>query len=158
MARAADLDLGDINPYRGKQAEMLTPAEKQARDLDRSGLRDLDRRTENLPGMTRNKKDVNRTMPRDGTDPKVRSRRLPADTHPRRLTVYRQRILNKQKTTLDRDRVPIRAKRAFHKVFTSSDELKAINDQLSSNVGDIAELDDQTRLTVQRVDRVIQMA
>ena len=158
MARAADLDLGDINPYRGKQAEMLTPAEKQARDLDRSGLRDLDRRTENLPGMTRNKKDVNRTMPRDGTNPDVRPRRLPADTQPRRLTVYRQRILNKQKTALDRDRVPIRAKRAFHKVFTSSDELKAINDQLSSNVGDIAELDDLTRLTVQRVDRVLQMA
>jgi|GEM_PF-6505979 hypothetical protein len=61
MARAADLDLGDIDLYRGKQAEVLTPAEKQSRDLDRSGLRDLDRRTENLPGMTRNKKDVNRT-------------------------------------------------------------------------------------------------
>lgn len=47
MARAADLDLGDIDLYRGKQAEVLTPAEKQqSRDLDRSGLRDLDRRTE----------------------------------------------------------------------------------------------------------------
>ena len=27
MARAADLDLGDIDLYRGKQAEVLTPAE-----------------------------------------------------------------------------------------------------------------------------------
>ena len=155
MPRAADLDIGDINPYRGKQAEMLTPVGKQSRDLDRAGLRDLDRRTENLPGMTRHQRDVNRTMPRDGTGPAVRARRLPADTHPRRLTVYRQRILNKQKTALDGDRVPVRAKRAFNKVFTSNDELKAINDQLSASVGDITELDDATRLTVQRVDRII---
>jgi len=158
MPRAADLDIGDINPYRGKQAEMLTPVGKQSRDLDRAGLRDLDRRTENLPGMTRHQRDVNRTMPRDGTGPAVRARRLPADTHPRRLTVYRQRILNKQKTALDGDRVPVRAKRAFNKVFTSNDELTAINDQLSANVGDITELDDATRLTVQRVDRIIQLA
>jgi hypothetical protein len=158
MPRAADLDIGDINPYRGKQAEMLTPVGKQSRDLDRAGLRDLDRRTENLPGMTRHQRDVNRTMPRDGTGPAVRARRLPADTHPRRLTVYRQRILNKQKTALDGDRVPVRAKRAFNKVFTSNDELKAINDQLSASVGDITELDDATRLTVQRVDRIIQLA
>jgi hypothetical protein len=158
MPRAADLDIGDINPYRGKQAEMLTPVGKQSRDLDRAGLRDLDRRTENLPRMARHQRDVNRTMPRDGTGPAVLARRLPADTHPRRLTVYRQRILNKQKTALDGDRVPVRAKRAFNKVFTSNDELTAINDQLSANVGDITELDDATRLTVQRVDRIIQLA
>ena len=98
MPRAADLDIGDIDAARGKQAEMLTPAGKKSRDLERAGLRDLDRRTENLPGLTRHKKDVNRTMPRDGTGPSVRPRRLPPDTQPRRLTVYRQRILNKQKT------------------------------------------------------------
>ena len=158
MSRAADLDVGDINPYRGKQAEMLTPADKQARDIERAGLRDLDLRTENLPGMTRHKKDINRTMPRDGTSPWVRARRLPSDAHPRRLTVYRQRILNKQKTALDGDRLPIRAKRAFNTVFTSSEELTSINDQLSASVGDIDQLDDSTRLTVQRIDRIIQLA
>ena len=77
MPRAADLDIGDIDASRGKQAEMLTPAGKQSRDLERAGLRDLDQRTENLPGLTRHKKDLNRTMPRDGTGPSVRPRRLP---------------------------------------------------------------------------------
>ena len=101
MPRAADLDIGDIDASRGKQAEMLTPAGKGSRDLERAGLRDLDERTEKLPGLTRHKKDVNRTMPRDGTGPSVRPRRLPPDSQPRRLTVYRQRILNKQKTALD---------------------------------------------------------
>ena len=158
MPRAADLDIGDIDASRGKQAEMLTPAGKGSRDLERAGLRDLDQRTENLPGLTRHKKDLNRTMPRDGTGPSVRPRRLPPDSQPRRLTVYRQRILNKQKTALDGDRVPVRAKAAFSRVFGSNTELRSINDQLSANVGDIAELDDGTRLTVQRVDRVIAMA
>lgn len=158
MPRAADLDIGDIDAARGKQAEMLTPVGKQSRDLERAGLRDLDRRTENLPGLTRHKKDINRTMPLDGTSPSVRQRRLPPDSQPRRLTVYRQRILNKQKTALDGDRVPIRATRAFNTVFSSNTALRAINDQLSDHVGDIAEFDDQTRLTVQRVDRVIAMA
>ena len=64
MPRAADLDIGDIDASRGKQAEMLTPAGKGSRDLERAGLRDLDQRTENLPGPTRHKKDLNRTMPR----------------------------------------------------------------------------------------------
>ena len=77
MPRAADLDIGDIDASRGKQAEMLTPAGKGSRDLERAGLRDLDQRTENLPGLTRHKKDVNRTMPRDGT---VR-RCVPAGCH-----------------------------------------------------------------------------
>ena len=77
MPRAADLDIGDIDASRGKQAEMLTPAGKESRDLERAGLRDLDQRTENLPGLTRHKKDLNRTMPRDGTGPSVRPRRLP---------------------------------------------------------------------------------
>ena len=158
MPRIADLDIGDIEAARGKQAEMLTPAGKESRDLDRAGLRDLDQRTENLPGLTRHKKDINRALPRDGIGPAVRSRRLPPDAQPRLLTVYRQRILNKQKTALDRDRVPIRAKAAFRKVFSSNTELKAINDQLSANVGDINELDDGSRLTVQRIDRVIGMA
>ena len=67
MPRAADLDIGDIDASRGKQAEMLTPAGKESRDLERAGLRDLDQRTDNLPGLTRHKKDLNRTMPRDGT-------------------------------------------------------------------------------------------
>ena len=158
MPRAADLDIGDIDASRGKQAEMLTPAGKESRDLERAGLRDLDKRTENLPGLTRHKKDLNRTMPRDGTGPSMRSRRLPPDSQPRRLTVYRQRILNKQKTALDGNRVPVRAKAAFSRVFGNNTELRSINDQLAANVGDIAELDDGTRLTVQRVDRVIAMA
>ena len=72
MPRAADLDIGDIDASQGKQAEMLTPAGKGSRDLERAGLRDLDQRTENLPGLTRHKKDLNRTMPRDGTGPSVR--------------------------------------------------------------------------------------
>ena len=37
MPRAADLDIGDIDASRGKQAEMLTPAGKGSRDLERAG-------------------------------------------------------------------------------------------------------------------------
>ena len=70
MPRAADLDIGDIDASRGKQAEMLTPAGKGSRDLERAGLRDLDQRTENLPGLTRQKKDLNRRCP--GTEPVLR--------------------------------------------------------------------------------------
>ena len=106
-----------------------------------SGLRDLDRRTENLPGMTRNKKDVNRTMPRDGTDPVSSSS---AATGYATSPAHRLPAANTEQTedrTGPRPRTD-RAKAPSARYSPATTELKSINDQLSLNVGDIAELDD----------------
>lgn len=158
MPRIADLDRGDIPVPVGKKPEMLDPKDKDERDRSRDGLRDLDRMVEDLADLSRFRRDEERALPRDGTG-EVRHRRRPADDEPRRLTAYRQKMLNKQKTALDRDRVPVRARRAFASVFNDDpSELARINDLLAAHVGDVDALEDKAARTVRRVDRVIRMA
>lgn len=157
MPRIADLDRGDIPVPVGKKPEMLDVKIKDERDQTRGGLRDLDQMVEDLD-LSRFRRDEERALPRDGTG-NVRHRRRPADSEPRRLTAYRQKMLNKQKTALDHDRVPVRARRAFAGVFNDDpSELARINDLLATHVGDVDALDDKTARTVRRVDRVIRMA
>lgn len=136
---------------------MLDLPDKAVRDSDRSGLRDLDRMVEQRRDLTRFKRDQERALPRDGTGV-VRGRRLPAADQPRRLTAYRQKELNKQKTAWSRDRKPIRVERAFDSVFTSAQELGRINDLLADHVGDVDALEEGTARTVRRVDRMLAQA
>ena len=153
-----DLDRGNMPVPVGKRPEMLDPNVKDERDQTRDGLRELDRMVEARPDLSRFRRDEERAHPRHGTGV-VRHRRPPADTEPRRLTAYRQKMLNKQKTALDRDRLPVRPRRAFAAVFTDDpSELAGINDLLATHVGDIDVLDEATARTVRRVDRVIRMA
>ncbi len=141
----------------GKNPEMLDEADKQSRDDTRGGLRELDRMVENRGGLSRHVKDENRALPRDGTG-NVRSRKFPTDTEPRRITAYRQRILNTQKTAFGREKVPIRVRRAFAAVFGSDPgQLVRINDLLADNVGDVDALDEDTARKVRRVDRALRM-
>lgn len=141
----------------GKNPEMLDEADKQSRDDTRGGLRELDQMVENRGGLSRHVKDENRALPRDGTG-NVRSRKFPADAEPRRISAYRQRILNTQKTAFGREKVPIRVRRAFAAVFGSdSGELVRINDLLADNVGDVDVLDEDTARKVRRVDRALRM-
>ena len=155
MPRRADLDRGGAPVPVGKNPEMLDEAVKQSRDNTRGGLRELDQMVENRGGLSRHVKDENRALPRDGTGD-VRSRRLPTDGEPRRITAYRQRILNTQKTAFGRQKVPIRVRRAFAAVFGSdSSELARINDLLADNVGDVEALDEDTARKVRRVDRAL---
>ena len=141
----------------GKNPEMLDEADKQSRDDTRGGLRELDQMVENRGGLSRHVKDENRALPRDGTG-NVRSRKFPTDAEPRRITAYRQRILNTQKTAFGRQKVPIRVRRAFAAVFGSDPgELVRINDLLADNVGDVDALDEDTARKVRRVDRALRM-
>jgi len=157
VPRIADLDRGGAPVPVGKNPEMLDVADKEARDDTRGGLRELDGMVER-GGGSRHVKDENRALPRDGTGD-VRSRRLPADSEPRRLTAYRQRILNTQKTAFSRDKVPVRVRRGFAQVFGSDiQELVRINDLLADNVGDVEALDEDTARKVRRVDRFLRMA
>ncbi len=157
MPRRADLDRGGAPVPVGKNPEMLDEADKRSRDDTRGGLRELDKMVENRGGLSRHVKDENRALPRDGTG-NVRSRRLPADGEPRRITAYRQRILNTQKTAFGREKVPVRVSRAFAAVFGSdSRELARINDLLADNVGDVEALDEDTARKVRRVDRALRM-
>ena len=157
MPRRADLDRGGAPVPVGKNPEMLDEADKRSRDDTRGGLRELDRMVENQGGLSRHVKDENRALPRDGTG-SVRSRRLPTDGEPRRITAYRQRILNTQKTAFGREKVPVRVRRAFAAVFGSdARELARINDVLADNVGDIEGVDEDTARKVRRVDRALRM-
>ena len=141
----------------GKNPEMLDEADKQSRDKTRGGLRELDQMVENRGGLSRHVKDENRALPRDGTG-NVRSRKFPTDAEPRRITAYRQRILNTQKTAFGREKVPIRVRRAFAAVFgCDPGELVRINDLLADNVGDVDALDEDTARKVRRVDRALRM-
>ena len=141
----------------GKNPEMLDEADKQSRDNTRGGLRELDQMVENRGGLSRHVKDENRALPRDGTG-NVRSRKFPTDAEPRRITAYRQRILNTQKTAFGREKVPIRVRRAFAAVFgCDPGELVRINDLLADNVGDVDALDEDTARKVRRVDRALRM-
>jgi len=146
VPRSADLDRGDPVVDAGKRAEMLDAAEKVEREADRAGLRDLDRRIEQTPGLSRFRRDQSRILPRDATGGAVRRRRLPADDRPRRLTVYRQRILTSKRrpwtdaafqsgrTGIQRD---VRRRRRR--------PLREVNNQLSEHVGDVDQLDDDKR-------------
>lgn len=155
--RQADLDRGDFGNAAGKKAEMLDLNDVIGREESRGGLRDLDRMVEGNPRLSRYRKDQSRVLPRDGTAA-PRPRSLPADNAPRKLTVYRQRILNKQKTAVKSRTIPVRAQRAFSELLGDRERLRDINNHLSENVGDLDALDDATKLQVQRMDRVIRTA
>ncbi|GGO98042.1 hypothetical protein [Wenjunlia tyrosinilytica] len=156
MARDADLDRGSPPVANAKRAVMMESQDKTDRDEQRAGLRELDDMVEQSPGLTRLQRDAERAMPRDATSDSVRERRFPADNAERKLSVRRQRDLNKQKTGMDRAKIPRTAKQGFQKVFGGDGgRLTQLNDALSDSTGDVQSLPPDQQRDVQRVDRVI---
>lgn len=153
-----DIDVGPSPVPTEKRAEELP--EKQERDTDREGLRELDDMVEQDDRLTRAQKARERSLPKSGAPAAVRRQKFAADTRQRKLTVYRQRELNKTRTATARRsrRIPVRAARAMAETFSAPPELMRLNQELSANLGDLRELPERDAVAIRNIDRYIQDA
>lgn len=150
-----DIDVGPSAKPTEKRAEPLE--DKEERDAEREGLRELDEMVEADERLTRARKALERSLPKSGAPPSIRPQKFPADTRRRKLTVYRQRELNKTRTATARrpKRIPIRAARALSETFSSPPDLFRLNQSLSENFGDVRELPEEDAVIVRNIDRYI---
>ena len=161
-----EADRGSSSAISVKQSVALAPTEHERRAEERAGARQWDAEVESgqvVPAsgraMSRVQKDRARAMPRatpaDIPDPRM-ERRLPTPGAVRTPLSSRQ-----QK---DRSATKIRVQRAAPKaqvrevsrLVSDEDRWQHLNDQLSVNVSDAQQLENQDLDSVQRVDRAIQ--
>lgn len=164
MPRRANPDYA-VDPDRGsgqlgtKQANFMDISEYQDRAETREGARDLDAMVESSPGMTRQQRDRERATPRgaaaDIGHPAM-ERLLPEQNSVRTPLSSRQRKARSVTKHNTQDRMPQTQYEALHRVITDESAWRRTNDLLSESVGDAQELDEKTRVEVQRLDRAIQ--
>lgn len=144
----------------GKAAEILSLAESMDRDLERDGARDLDRRLESSPGLSRAAKDAQRIAPRatvaDLGHP--RKERTLATGGTLRQPLSGRQMKDRSKTkraTLTR--MPDTQYRALKDLAVDdTDTWVRVNDALSDAVGDPEQLPPADRRILRRVDAAIQ--
>lgn len=163
-SRRADPD-GVLDPDRGssdastKRAKLVPAEEHQERSATREGARGLDQAVEDMPGLTRQQRDRERAMPRDVTGdvphPQMR-RQLPEPDSIRAPLSSRQRKTRSVTKRAVQDRLPQTQYDATARLVGDPSRWQTVNDVLSDAAGDAQELDDATRVQVQRIDRAIQ--
>lgn len=164
--RSADPDGGRVlDPDRGrsstatKVAKFTGAGDAYGRELDRAGFRDLDTRTEALPGLNRQQRDRARIYPRatpaDLRHPRM-ERKLLDPRLPRLPLSSRQKKARSVARRTVADRLPQAQYDAQRRLVTDPRRWRRLNDQLSSTVGDIDAYPDADQQQVRRVDRSIQ--
>ncbi|AWK76879.1 hypothetical protein CBI38_36480 (plasmid) [Rhodococcus oxybenzonivorans] len=154
-----DLDRGESDVATRKEGELISQHAYDTRADLRSGARELDDATENLPGLTRAQRDLNRAYPRPTPAAIGNSRlrpQLPPAIELRRTLSARQR--NTRSATKRRvlDAMPKAQYTALASLTSDPKTWRETNNALSAVAGDAVELDDARRKQVQRVDRAIQ--
>ena len=129
------------------------------REEIRGGARELDEATENLLGLTRAQRDLNRAYPRAMPAPITNTRlcrRLPAEIELRRSLSRRQRDARSATKNRVLSSMPAVRYEATRTLMGDKRVWEQTNSALSDVAGDAVELDDEQRKFVQRVDRGIQ--
>jgi hypothetical protein len=154
-----------LDPDRGpstssrKQAKLIPVKEHKDRSRTRAGARELDEAVEAAPGLSRQRRDRERAMPRDlSSEPPhpVMERRLPEPDAIRTPLSSRQRKARSVTKRAAQDRLAQTEYAAVAHAITDQDRWTRVNNALSDAMGDAQELDDGTRTEVQRLDRAIQ--
>lgn len=155
-----DVDAGPAT--RGsKDARWVPRDDYQRRAAERLGARGLDGDVETMPaqpGTTRATRDALRAYPRadlaDLAHPRMR-RRLPAAGQTRTDLSSRQKKARSRTKRAIQDQMPHRQYTAMRRLIDTPDTWHRLNRRLSEVTGDAQLLDDNDRLTVQRIDRAI---
>lgn len=129
------------------------------REEIRGGARELDVATENLPGLTRAQRDLNRAYPRAMPAPITNARlrrQLPAEIELRRSLSRRQRDARSVTKNRVLASMPVVQYQAMRTLMGDKRVWEETNSALSEVAGDAVHLDDEQRKFVQRVDRGIQ--
>lgn len=154
-----------LDPDRGrslpsaKRAELVPHDEYVERTKTRDGARDLDQAVERATGMTRQRRDRERAMPRDTSSEPPHPRMVRALPEPDAIRTplsSRQRKARSITKRATQDRLPQTEYTAVAKAITDEAHWIGLNNALSEAVGDAQELDEPTRVQVQRLDRAIQ--
>jgi hypothetical protein len=153
-----DVDHDSIAPGH-RRAAFISGDSATDRASERAGARELDVAVEQMPGLTRARKDRERAMPLPTNAPlghPLKERRLLGVGVERKPLSSRQRkdrsIARRAVTAV----MPRTERAAVRGAITDEDQWKAINDDLAEVVGDATQLDDSRRVEVQRIDRAIQ--
>jgi hypothetical protein len=154
-----DVDRGSSNDALTKQAQVISPGQHLERAETRDGARDLDQTVEAMPGLSRQRRDRERAMPRDVAatvpDPRM-ERRLGERGSLRKPMSSRQRKARSVTKNAWQDKLPNSQYGAVADIITRPQRWQEINDQLSDNVGDVQALDEKQLMRIQRIDRAIQ--
>lgn len=153
-----DADRGS-GSTRAKLAETTDWWENDEREQSRDGLRDLDKRIEGMPGLTRAQKDRERILPRATTGPlghPVMQRPLQPVDQPRVPFSSRQKKARSKARNETLERLPAVQVFAQHDLVTRTTSWTKVNDELSERTGDISEISPAQERQVRRVDRAIQ--
>ncbi|MFA3899562.1 hypothetical protein ACKAMS_29985 [Rhodococcus sp. 5A-K4] len=154
-----DPDRGESDIATRKEGALISEHAYSTRADIRSGARELDHATENLPGLTRASRDLNRAYPRPTPAPienhRLR-RELPAAIELRRSLSARQKNARSATKRQVLDSMPQAQYNALSALTSDPNAWKETNNALSAVAGDAVELDDSRRKQVQRVDRAIQ--
>ena len=139
-------------------AALVDPGEFEAREATRAGARDLDRAVESMPGLTRQRRDRERAMPRDLTAPAGHPRTVRALPEPdavRRPLSDRQVRARSAAKRAAQDGMTGTQYDALGRLAADPAHRARLNDALSDAAGDVQELPDADRAAVQRTDRAI---
>lgn len=164
-SRTADPDGYVVDPDRRagpslnvKAADLVDPGEYGRREAERAGARDLDSKVEEMPGLSRARRDRERAMPRDFTAPAGHPqtiRTLPEPDSVRRPFSARQRRVRSAAKRAAQDAMPDTQYGALARLVTDQALRDGLNDALSDAAGDVQQLTDAARVAVQRADRAI---
>jgi hypothetical protein len=155
-----DPDRGSSAEQTSKQAELLTSGGYQERDEQRAGARELDVAVESMPGLTRQQRDRERAMPRgvSGEVPYPQMQRsLPAAGDVRKPISSRQRKARSITKRAVQDRLTRTQYIALTDTVSGDGRTwQRLNDDLSEHTGDVQEVEERDKATIQRIDRAIQ--
>lgn len=143
----------------GKAAVIMPLGESIERDLERAGQRDLDKRLEASPGLSRAAKDAQRIAPRATVAPIGHPRKervLASDTELRRPLSGRQMKDRSKTKRAVLASLPIRHYQAVTELAGQESTWLQVNDALSAAVGDPEQLAEDDQRMVRRVDAAIQ--
>lgn len=154
-----DADRGSSQVPSTKRGTLLNHDTYGQRGDLRAGARELDDAVESMPGLTRQRRDRERAMPRpaSGDIPHPRMRRvLPAAAEVRRPLSSRQRKARSVTKRAVQDQLTRTQYDALTGTVGQPQQWQRLNDALSDQVGDVQNVDDADRTVIQRVDRAIQ--
>lgn len=156
---ALDPDRRGSRALSKRQAVVVPGQEMWDRSEDRAGLRDLDKRIEAMPGLTRLQRDRERINPVNTVAPLQHPRmlrELPGEGEVRVPFSSRQKKA-RSKTRLEvLGRTPGTGRAAQKSLLTRPGEWRRLNDALSAAAGDVQALDEADQQLLRRVDRTIQ--
>lgn len=155
---AVDADRGSSRTPT-KKARLLDTQVYLDRADTRTGLRDLDVMSGQMPGLTALQKDRERIFPRDrvaaaGHPRTIRT--LPASATVRGPLSARQRNARSKTRIATQTTMPLTQLRAQRTLVNSPEQWQSVNDLLSEAVGDVQELPASEQEQIRRIDRSIQ--